>query len=114
MPKRDAAPRRDPHGTAGRQPRKIGPGDRHERIVLEAEFGSEQRALEGGRPFGIADEHVRQPQCRRIDGARQRHALGPMPGPSEVLDGGPQPWRHDGDESGSFIHLPRPRCRRGE
>ena len=68
---------------ADRSPR---PGDGEPRVALEPGAEPADQELERGGAVGVADEPVRERECRTVERARRRDAEVREAGSAEVLD----------------------------
>ena len=68
--------------------RHVGAGDRDGAGAGDLEARADQRALEGGRRVGIADEAIGEHERESVHGTRRRDAVAHLAGAAEVLHGG--------------------------
>src|SRR5207245_7126807 len=76
---------------------RVGTGDRNRARRLHLEARPDQRALEGRRAVGVADEAVGEDEGEPVHRAGRRDAVAKLTGPAEVLYGRLGPWVEDPD-----------------
>src|SRR5439155_15191685 len=76
---------------------RVGAGDRNRARRVHLEARPDQRAREGRRAVGVADEAVGEDEGEPVHRAGRRDAVAKVADTAQVLNGGLRPWVEDPD-----------------